>query len=126
MNGRTGLRVLLLGLASLSGLVVLLWGLLWVQLLTRFPPEHVYVSAASPDGTRIAHFSVKYQGTHPWIPTDIEPHRYVTVVGTRHGEILVRETEHHGTVKDTFAELASKHAPWAVEPVASLEWEPSP
>lgn len=126
MNVRTGFRVLILSLASLSGVAVLLWGFLWVQLLVLFPPEHVYLSAASPDGSEIAHFSVKYQGIHPWIPTDIEPHRYVTVVGTQHGEILVRETEHHGAVQDTFAVLASKHAPWAVEPITSLEWEPSP
>jgi hypothetical protein len=125
MNARMGFRVLALSLASLSGVAVLLWGVLWVQLLVLFPPEHVYVSAASPDGSEIAHFSVKYQGIHRWIPTDIEPHRYVTVVGTRHGEILVRETEHHGTVQDTFAELARKHAPWAVEPIKSLDWSTS-
>jgi hypothetical protein len=126
MNSRIAIRVLLLSLASLFGVVILLWGSLWVQLLAHFPPEHVYLSATSPDGTEIAHFSVKYQGIHPWFPTDIEPYRYVTVVGTKHGEILVRETEYHGTIKNTFAELAKKHAPWAVDPIMSLEWEMSP
>jgi hypothetical protein len=116
----------LLGLACICGIVILLWGALWIQLLFCFPPEHVYLSATSPDGTQIAHFSVKYQGIHPWIPTDIEPHCYVTVVGTTHGEILVRETEYHGSVKNSFAELAKKHAPWAVDPIASLEWTASP
>ena len=119
------ISLVLPGLASLFGAVILLWGFLWVQLLVRFPPEHVYLSATSPDGTEIAHFSVKYQGLHPWVPTDIEPHCYVTVVGTRHGEILARETEYHGTLENTFAELAKKHAPWAVDPIIALEWENS-
>lgn len=120
------IKTILLSFASLLGVLILLWGLLWVQLLVRFPPEYVYLSATSPDGSEIAHFSVRYQGIHPWFPTDIEPHSYVTVVGTGHGEILVRETENHGAIKNTFAELAKKHAPWAVDSVVSLEWETSP
>ncbi|MDY7079203.1 MAG: hypothetical protein SXV54_19995 [Chloroflexota bacterium] len=124
---RKAINVVLLSLVSLFGVVILLWGFLWVQLLVLFPPEHVYLSATSPDGTKVAHFSVKYRGClHPRVPTDIEPHCYVTVVGTRHGEIIVRETEHRGTLENTFAELAKKHAPWAVDPIISLEWENSP
>jgi len=124
---RKVINIVLLSLLSLFIMVILLWGFLWVQLLVRFPPEYVYLSATSPDGTEIAHFSVKYQGClHPWIPTDIEPHCYVTVVGTRHGEIIARETESHSTLENTFAELAKKHAPWAVDQIIALEWENSP
>ncbi len=124
---RKAINVVLLSLVSLFGIVILLWGFPWVQLLVRFPPEHVYLSAASPDGTEIAYFSVKYQDClNPWVPTDIEPHCYVTVVGTRPGEIIVRETEYHGTLENTFTELGKKYAPWAVDPIISLEWENSP
>jgi hypothetical protein len=126
MNYGKTIRVILLGLTSLFGVVILVWGFLWVQLLIHFPPEYVYLSATSPDGTAIAHFSVKYQGIHPWFPTDIEPHGYVTVVGTKHGEPLVRETEYHGTIKSTFSELAKKYAPWAVDQINSLKWETPP
>lgn len=126
MNSRIAIRVLLLSLASLFSAVILLWGFLWAQLLVHYPPEHVYLSATSPDGTEIAHFSLKYQGIHSWFPIDIEPYCYVTVVGTKHGEILVRETEYHGTIKNTFAELAIKFVPWAVDPIIHLEWETSP
>ena len=119
-------RNLLMGLATLFGLLVLLWGLMWVQLLVVFPPEHVYQSAESPDGTQIALFSIKYQGVQPWVPTDIEPHAYITVLETRHGSTVLRETEYHGTVKDSFAELARQHAPWATDQVMSLKWPTSP
>jgi hypothetical protein len=126
MNRSKVFRVALMSLATLVGLLVLLWGLLWVQLLVVFPPEHVYLSAESPDGTQIALFSIKYQGIHPWFPTDIEPRAYITVVETRHGSTVLRETECHGTVKNSFAELARQHAPWATDQVMSLKWATSP
>lgn len=61
-------------LSVLSCAIALIWASFWIQLLTHFPPEHVYVEAFSPDGDKIARFSVKYQGTHPWLPADIENH----------------------------------------------------
>ena len=126
MNKSRVFRIVLMSLATLVGLLVLLWGLLWVQLLVVFPPEHVYLSAESPDGTQIALFSIKYQGVHPWFPTDIEPRAYITVVETRHGSNVLRETEYHGTVKNSFAELARQYAPWATDQVMSLKWATSP
>jgi hypothetical protein len=56
----------------------------------------------------------------------IEPYCYGTVVGTGHGEVLLRETECHGTIKNTFAELAKRYAPWAADRIASFKWEMSP
>ena len=94
----------------------------WVQDQRNFPPEQVYVSAVSPDGERLALFSIKYQSVSRWIP-DYEPHAYVTVIETEHGSILVRETACGGSIKTRFVELAREHAPWAVEEVTDLAWK---
>jgi len=88
MNSKKLTKVILFSAAFLACAMILIWILLWVQLLTHFPPEHVYVEALSPDGSKIARFSVKYQGIHPWFPTDIEPYCYVTIVDTERGGIL--------------------------------------
>ncbi len=102
----------------------LLWIKLWIQLNTLWPPEHVYVAEVSPDGNKVALFSIKYQGLTSWLPTDVEPHCYVTIVDTQRGTVLLRETEHHGDVNSSFTELAKKHAPWAVEALNSSAWGP--
>jgi hypothetical protein len=116
-----GLTILVLAVVSL-----LIWGFLWIQLFVRFPPEHIYLSIESPDSSRIALFSVKYQGFSPWVPVDIEPNAYITVIETQHGSKLLRETEYHGTVKNSFGELARQYAPWATDQVTSLKWATLP
>ncbi len=124
-NGKRRTKVILFGTAFLSFLscaLVVIWVPLWTQLYIYPPPEHVYVEARSPDGTEIARFSVKYQGLSPWLPTDIEPYCYVTIVGVERGDIRLRKTEYHGDIKSTFTELARKYAPWALEQIASQEW----
>jgi hypothetical protein len=63
-------------------------------------------------------FSVKFQATFLGL-TDVEPHSYITVIGTGHGEVLLRETEYHGSVTEDFVALATQYAPWAVKEVAS-------
>jgi len=102
----------------------LLWIQLWIQLNTLWPPEQVYVAEVSPDGREIALFSVKYQGLTPWVPTDIEPHCYVTLVDTQRGTVLLRETDYRGDVKSSFVALAKNHAPWAVQAIDSRIWVP--
>ena len=47
---------------------------------------------------------------------------YVTIVDARRGGFLLRKTEYHGDIRCTFIELARKHAPWALEQIASREW----
>lgn len=121
MTGRTTL-LLLSGLVILVALACVIVSLLqWNERDVQYPPEHVYIDSVSPDGSRIALFSIKYQATFLGL-TDVEPHSYITIVGTEHGEVLLRETEYHGKTKDDFAELAKKYAPWAVEQVTSGTW----
>ena len=111
------LGALLVSLATCLCMVV--WILQWTQLVTLFPPEHVYVEVPSPDGSKIARFSVRHQGLQPWFPSDIEPYCYLTIVDGEVGALLLRKTEHYGDNWTTFTELARKYAPWAVEEVAS-------
>jgi len=118
MNGSRFTKAILRVATALLGVLVVGWALLWIQLSVHFPAEHVYFEELSPDGGKIARFSVKYQGLHPWLPVDIEPHCYVTVVDAEWGAVWVRETEYHGGTKATFAELARKYAPWALEGIA--------
>ena len=122
MNGSQYTKAVLRVATALLGMLVVGWALLWVQLSVRFPAEHVYFEQVSPDAGKIARFSVKYQGIHPWLPVDIEPHCYVTVVDAERGAVLVRETEYHGETEASFAELARKYAPWALEGVVT--WDP--
>jgi hypothetical protein len=121
MNGSQFTKAVLRVGSALLGVLVVGWALLWVQLSVRFPAEHVYFEQLSPDAGKTARFSVKYQGLHPWLPVDIEPHCYVTVVDAEWGAVLVRVTEYHGDTEATFAELARKYAPWAVEGVVSRD-----
>ena len=112
--------------ASLFGLATVLWISAWIQFFTRVPSEQVYVTSVSPDGSRIARFSVKYQGIYTWLPSDIEPHYYVSIVEREHARILLRRSEYHGDLAASFSELAKKHAPWAVAQLTSFErQEPS-
>jgi hypothetical protein len=119
-------KIILFGATVLICSVFVMWVLLWIQLFVVFPPEHVYLSAESPNGRQVALFSIKYQGIHPWLPSDIEPHAYITVIETRHGSKLVRQEAYHGTVKNSFMELARQYAPWATDQVMSLKWVTTP
>ena len=112
------LGALLVSLATCLCMVV--WILQWTQLVTLFPPEHVYVEVPSPDGSKIARFSVRHQGLQPWLPIDVEPYAYITVVNARWDAIELRQTESHGDTWTSFYEMAKKYAPWAVDEVASL------
>ena len=123
MNGAKTIRLLWMIAVTLFGLVAIFWAALWFNHLNVFPPEHVYVSVESPDGSKVANFSIKYQGVlSPWIPTDIEPAAYITVIDTRHGSIVERHTEYHSSIKKSFSELAKEYAPWALEEIDSLKW----
>jgi hypothetical protein len=51
---------------------------------------------------------------YPWLPSDIGPHYYITIVDRYHARILLRKCEYHGDLNASFCELAKKHAPWAV------------
>ena len=118
MSGNTTL-VLLSSLVILVVFACVILTLLqWHELDVQYPAEHVYIDSVSPDGSRIALFSVKFQATFLGL-TDVEPHSYITIIGTEHGEVLLRETEYHGNLRDDFVVLAKKYAPWAVEQVAS-------
>ncbi len=84
-----------------------------------FSPEHVYYKVLSPDKKMIALFSIKYQGVISWLPSDIEPYCYLTIVDSEHGRIRMRKTEYHGTMEGNFIGMAQKYAPWAAEEIAS-------
>ena len=97
------------------------WGLLWIQLFVCFPSEQVRITSISPDGSKTASFSVKWEGICRWLPYDIEPQYYLTVTENTHNWILVRQSEYHGNMKTSFSELASKHAPWAITNLAAAQ-----
>jgi hypothetical protein len=46
----------------------------------------------------------------------------ITVIETQHGSIVERQTEYHGSIKNSFSELAKEYAPWALEEIDSLKW----
>jgi len=115
------LKSLSVAVASLLGVAFVLWILLWIQLLRDFPPEHVHLAAVSPDGSKAARFSVKYEGITRWLPSDIEPHYYLTIVDTAYARILLRKSEYHGDLNRSFSELAKKHAPWALTQMDSAK-----
>jgi hypothetical protein len=117
MTGKTTLVLLTAFAIAIVFACVILTLVQWNELDVQFPPEHVYIDSVSPDGSRIALFSVKFQATFLGL-TDVEPHSYITIIGTGHGEVLVRKTEYHGQLRTDFIELAKKYAPWAVEQVA--------
>lgn len=126
MNSKKLIKIILFSTTLLSCAIILIWFQLWISFSTHWPPEHVYIETLSPDGNKLALFSVKYQGIHPWIPTDIEPAKYVTIVDSKTGRILLRKTEHHRDIKNSFVELAKQHAPWAVEQISSQTWSTYP
>ena len=106
-----GLKIALI----LIGIVAVLEGMILLMVISKpFPPEHVYSQVASEDGKWIALFSVKYQGVISWIPNDIEPYYYLTLVDTKHRRLCVRKSAHCGNMEASFAELARQHAPWAL------------
>jgi len=88
----------------------------------QYPPEQIYVQSASPDGSRLALFSVRHQGIVSWIPNDVEPYCYVTLVNAETGRMIQRETLFAPTLKEKFLKLAEKHAPWAVEKIQAKSW----
>ena len=119
-------KKIFISVVCLLGVVLGFWVSAWIQFFTRVPSEQVYVTSVSPDGSRIARFSVKYQGIYTWLPSDIEPHYYLTIVEREHARILLRRSEYHGDLAASFSELAKKHAPWAVAQLTSFErQEPS-
>jgi hypothetical protein len=56
---------ILVSVAGHCGVALVLWISAWVHLFTRFPSEQVYVASTSPDGGKVARFSVKCQGDVP-------------------------------------------------------------
>jgi len=112
-------KKVLVCVAGMLGMVFVLWIVLWVQLFACFPSEQVCVTSVSPDGSKTARFSVKWEGICRWLPYDIEPQYYLTVVENSHSWILLRRSEYHGDLKTSFSELGKKHAPWTVTELAS-------
>ena len=113
-------KAVLVTTATVIILLLVLVGISWVSFLSWFPSEQVYVRELSADGSKIALFSIRYQGIRPWLPSDIEPYCYVTIVDAKSGGIIFRDTEYHsGGMKRMFTELARKHAPWAVDTIAA-------
>jgi hypothetical protein len=105
--------------SSLVGAAFVLWVTLWIQLFACFPSECVYVASISPEGSKRAAFSVRYEGLYGWLPYDIEPRYYLTVTDTAHGWILLRKSAYGGDLPTSFSELSKKHAPWALTKLAS-------
>ncbi len=114
-------KKIIIALSSFLGVAFVLWVLLWIQLFACFPSEQVYLTSVSPDGSKTARFSVKWEGIYRWLPYDIEPQYYLTVVENTHTRILLRQSEYHGDLKASFLELGKKHAPWAVTDLASAQ-----
>jgi hypothetical protein len=119
-------KVIVLVLCTLAALAILgataLYAYLWIDFYERWPPERIYVEQVAPDRASVALFSVKYRGIQTWFPVDVEPCAYVTVVDTRHGAVLERATAYQGTLRESFAELARRYAPWAGEAVEAGPW----
>lgn len=123
-------------MVTIKGTTLLIWALLmfvlfgcllllvvqWRSIDAQYPPELIMVRSVAPGGERIALFSIKYQGTFLWGATDVEPHAYITVVNTAHGQVEARATEYHGYLSNSFVALADKYAPWAVEDVLAGPW----
>ena len=121
---------------KIRGSILLIWALLmfvlfgcllvfvvqWRSIDAQYPPEVVLVRAVAPGGDRVALFSIKYQGTVLWGATDVEPHAYITVLHTAHGQVEARATEYHGYLEDSFVALADKYAPWAVQQLLAGPW----
>ena len=110
-------KIILVG-SVLLGLVRLIYYPEWIRFMTWYPPEQVHLRRVSPDGSRIALFSVRHQIIHRLAPTHIEPAHYLTVVDPAYGRVLFRGTI-PGTLRESFLALAQIHAPWATEAVRS-------
>ena len=96
--------------------MIVLEGLLLLHLISNpFPPEHIYYQICAPGQKVIALFSVKYQSVISWLPSDVEPCYYLTIVDSEYGRVRIRKNQWHGDLKASFLELARKHAPWAVQ-----------
>jgi len=109
------MKWLIVGITGVLATLFALWIHLWIQLFTCFPPEQVWLTSTSPDGDKTARFSVKHEGIFHWLPSDIEPHYYVTVFDGVHGRMLLRQEDFDGDMTRSFSKLATKHAPWAVK-----------
>ena len=121
MIKRKWLKRLLLGV----GLLILVaavfqYASLWLEYKLLYGPEQRLAKVISPDGTQIAHFSVKYEGPTPWWPANPKPHFYITVLDTKSGKELLRETDYdwpqskpYRSSFGSFNNLAHTFAPWA-------------
>jgi hypothetical protein len=93
----------------------------WIRVSTQYPSEQIHLRKVSPDGSKVALFSVKYQTIHPLVPSDVEPCTYLTVVDAATGRVAFRGTAYRRVLRDSFLALAEEHARWAVESVRSFD-----
>jgi hypothetical protein len=115
INGRRLLRI-----ALVVTLVIALYQLatVWLRFQLMYPSEQQFGSVTSPDGERVAHFSVRYEGRYPWWPANPKPHFYITITDAASGRVLLRETDfdwdYEGAYGSTsFIDLAEAYAPWS-------------
>ncbi len=114
----TGQRKTAVAGSVLLGLVRLLYVRELIRFWTGYPPEQVHLRQVSPDGSRIALFSVRYPIVHRLVPTHVSPDYYLTIVDVAFGRVLFRGVI-PGTLRESFLALAQIHAPWATEAVKS-------
>jgi len=114
----TGRRVAYVAGAVVIGLVRLVYWREVIRLATGYPSEQVHLRHVSPDGSRIALFSVRYPIAHRLAPSHISPASYLTLVDVAYGRVLFHGTI-SGRLRESFLALAQMHAPWAVEAVQS-------
>jgi len=85
----------------------------WIWVKSCWPSEQVHLKLISPEGDKIAVFSIRYQTVHPLIPSDVEPYEYLTILDAKTGQVLLRKTECEPSFVDSFKLLSNKFAPWA-------------
>lgn len=132
MRDRTWMKRIIVVLTVLMGLTAVgAYAAVWLEFKLMYPSEQTFCKATSPDGERVAAFSVKYEGERAWLPLHPQPHFYVTVTDGNSGEVLLRETdfawspgERPSVAGESLRRLRERYAPAACRTPAgcSLTW----
>ena len=93
----------------------------WINVKRYYPPEQVHFRVASPEGDKVALFSIRYQTIHPLIPSDVEPYAYLTVLDAKTGRVVLRKTKYEPSFQYAFEMLSKSHAPWATDKIESYD-----
>lgn len=120
MKDWTWMKRIVVVLTVLMGLTAVgAYAAVWLEFRLMYPSEQTLCRATSPDGERVATFSVKYEGERAWLPLHPQPHFYVTVMDGDSGEILLRETdfawspgERPSVAGESLRRLRQRYAPW--------------